>query len=48
MMDWTLSQPGMQTVTAGCAPDNIASQRVLEKIGMRSDRSARESLGLGN
>jgi len=34
MMDWTLSQPGMQTVTAGCAPDNIASKRVLEKIGM--------------
>ena len=34
MMDWTLSQFGMQTVTAGCAPDNIASKRVLEKIGM--------------
>lgn len=34
MMDWTLSQPGMQTVTAGCDPDNIASKRVLEKIGM--------------
>ncbi|MFM7575626.1 MAG: GNAT family N-acetyltransferase [Microcystaceae cyanobacterium] len=34
MMDWTLSQPGIQTVTAGCDPNNIASKRVLEKIGM--------------
>ena len=34
MSDWTLSQPSMQTVTAGCDPDNIASKRVLEKIGM--------------
>jgi RimJ/RimL family protein N-acetyltransferase len=24
----------MQTVTAGCDPNNIASKRVLEKIGM--------------
>ncbi len=34
MADWTLSQPGMQSVTAGCDPDNIASKRVLEKMGM--------------
>ncbi|WP_013324776.1 GNAT family N-acetyltransferase [Gloeothece verrucosa] len=35
MLDWSLSQPNMQTVTAGCYADNIASKRVLEKIGMR-------------
>ena len=35
MADWTLYQPGMEKVTAGCDADNIGSKRVLEKIGMR-------------
>ncbi|MEH1780958.1 MAG: GNAT family N-acetyltransferase [Nostoc sp.] len=35
MADWTLYQPGMKKVTAGCNADNIGSKRVLEKIGMR-------------
>ncbi|MBN3898591.1 MAG: GNAT family N-acetyltransferase [Nostoc sp.] len=35
MVDWTLCQPSMQKVTAGCDADNIGSKRVLEKIGMR-------------
>ncbi|MCC5645802.1 GNAT family N-acetyltransferase [Nostoc sp. CHAB 5824] len=35
MVDWTLCQPGMEKVTAGCDADNIGSKRVLEKIGMR-------------
>ncbi|BCL33974.1 GNAT family N-acetyltransferase [Nostoc sp. MS1] len=35
VIDWTLSQPSVQTVTAGCNPDNIASKRVLEKSGMQ-------------
>jgi [ribosomal protein S5]-alanine N-acetyltransferase len=35
IVDWVLGQPGMQSATAGCDPDNIASKRVLEKIGMQ-------------
>lgn len=35
MVDWTLCQPGMEKVMAGCDADNLASKRVLEKIGMR-------------
>ncbi|MEH2058011.1 MAG: GNAT family N-acetyltransferase [Nostoc sp.] len=35
MADWTLYQPGIEKVTAGCDADNIGSKRVLEKIGMR-------------
>ncbi|RCJ24323.1 acetyltransferase [Nostoc minutum NIES-26] len=35
VIDWALSQPSVQSVTAGCDPDNIASKRVLEKIGMQ-------------
>jgi [ribosomal protein S5]-alanine N-acetyltransferase len=35
MVDWTLCQPNMQKVTAGCYADNIGSKRVLEKIGMQ-------------
>jgi [ribosomal protein S5]-alanine N-acetyltransferase len=35
MVDWTLCQPNMQKVTAGCDADNIGSKRLLEKIGMR-------------
>ncbi len=35
MVDWAFCQPGVQKVTAGCAPDNIGSKRVVEKIGMQ-------------
>ncbi len=35
LIDWGLSQPDIQTITAGCDPDNIASKRVLEKVGMQ-------------
>lgn len=35
VVDWALSLPSVQSVTAGCDPDNIASKRVLEKIGMQ-------------
>lgn len=35
MLEWSFSQPSVETVTAGCYQDNIASRRVLEKIGMR-------------
>lgn len=35
MIDWAFCQPGVQRVTAGCDADNIASKRVLEKIGMQ-------------
>ncbi len=35
MMDWAFTQPEVETMTAGCDADNIASQRLLEKIGMK-------------
>lgn len=35
VIDWALSQPSVQSVMAGCDPNNIASKRVLEKIGMQ-------------
>lgn len=35
ILDWTLRQPSVQKVTAGCDADNIASKRLLEKIGMQ-------------
>ncbi len=35
MVNWAFCQPGVQRVTAGCDADNIASKRVLEKIGMQ-------------
>ena len=35
MLDWAFTQPGVETMTAGCDADNIASQRILEKIGMK-------------
>ncbi|MEB3277668.1 MAG: GNAT family N-acetyltransferase [Lyngbya sp.] len=34
MLNWAFCQPNVRTMTAGCDADNIASQRVLEKIGM--------------
>ncbi len=35
MLDWAFSQPSVEKVTAGCDADNIASKRLLEKIGMQ-------------
>ncbi|BAY45247.1 acetyltransferase [Scytonema sp. HK-05] len=44
VIDWALSQPSVQRVTAGCDPDNIASKRVLEKIGMQLIESREKML----
>ena len=35
LTEWALGQPGVRRVTAECLEDNLASIRVLEKIGMR-------------
>ncbi len=35
MVDWAFNQPGVQRIVAGCAEDNIASARVLDKMGMK-------------
>ncbi|MBE9208863.1 GNAT family N-acetyltransferase [Nostoc sp. LEGE 06077] len=44
VIDWALSQPSVQSVTAGCDRDNIASQRVLEKVGMQLIESRKNTL----
>ena len=33
LVGWALAQDGVDTVVAGCAPDNIASVRTLERLG---------------
>ena len=35
LVAWGLGRPGVKRIVAECAPDNLASIRVLEKIGMR-------------
>ena len=35
LVEWALSQPGIERVTAQIAPDNLASLRVAAKLGMR-------------
>ncbi len=35
VLDWALRQPGVARVIAACLRDNLASRRVLEKLGMR-------------
>ncbi len=35
VLDWALRQPGVVRVVACCLRDNLASRRVLEKLGMR-------------
>ena len=35
IVDWAFTQPGITKVTAECLSDNLASIRVLEKLGMR-------------
>ena len=33
LVEWAGSQPGVHDVVAGCAPDNLASIRTLERVG---------------
>jgi RimJ/RimL family protein N-acetyltransferase len=35
IVNWAFDQPNVQTLTAGCDANNIASKRILEKIGMQ-------------
>ncbi len=35
LMDWALSQPGVERVCASIPPDNIPARRVAERVGMR-------------
>jgi RimJ/RimL family protein N-acetyltransferase len=51
VVTWAITQPTIHRVWAACAPDNIASARVLEKAGLRREGrlacwEARPNLGL--
>ena len=35
LRDWAFSQPNVQRLTADCWPHNVASARILEKLGMK-------------
>ncbi len=40
LVEWALGQAGVDAVVAGCAPDNAASVRTLERIGFeRTERA---------
>lgn len=43
IVDWALSQPGIYRVWAMCDVDNLASARVLEKVGMSREGVLRRS-----
>lgn len=34
VLDWAATQPGLRTIISITRPDNIASRRVMEKLGM--------------
>ena len=36
MRDWAFGWPEVQRMTGDCLPDNTASARILEKLGMRN------------
>lgn len=46
MLDYGLQRCGLQRILATIAPENLASQRVVEKAGMVFDREEIESDGL--
>ncbi len=37
IVDWALSQPSIYRVTATCDVENVASARVMEKVGMQRE-----------
>lgn len=44
MLKWALKQPGVQRVVAETTSENIASQRVLKKSGMKKIKETRKSI----
>jgi ribosomal-protein-alanine N-acetyltransferase len=44
LIAWAFAQPQVQRIIARCAPDNIASRRILEKAGLRQVGEAGEML----
>ncbi|MBD2438928.1 GNAT family N-acetyltransferase [Nostoc sp. FACHB-110] len=44
VVDWALSQPNVHSVTAGCDRTNLASQRLLAKLGMELVESRKKIL----
>ena len=48
MLNYGLKQCGLQRILATIAPENLASQRVVEKAGMVFDREEIESDGLSS
>lgn len=40
---WGFAQPGLHTIEANIAPDNLASKRVLEKLGFLQEAHFREN-----
>ena len=51
VVDWTMKQPEIWRLWATCSPENIASAKVLQKVGLRPEATlqnwtARPQLGL--
>lgn len=44
MVEWAQTNPNVKQVVATCDPDNIASIRVLEKIGFKRTKQTKESV----
>lgn len=44
VVDWALAQPSVQSVSASCDRTNLASKRVLEKLGMELIESRKKML----
>src|SRR5262245_2609495 len=45
LVDCALAQDGVDAVVAGCAPDNIASVRTLERLGFTPTGSEGDDMG---
>jgi [ribosomal protein S5]-alanine N-acetyltransferase len=44
VVDWAMSLPGINRVWATCDVDNLASARVLEKVGLALEETQQQSL----
>lgn len=44
MVEWAEANPNVKKIVATCDPDNLASIRVLEKIGFKRTKQTEESI----
>lgn len=48
LLKFGFEEKGLHRIEARCDPENIGSQKILEKVGMKKEGKLRQNLRMGN